>query len=81
MEGGPLAKAGALAIKAPLKRLKDQVSADTYGGAPLLGVKGVCIVGHGSSGPKAISNGILFTAKAAREDVTGLIAAAVSKGR
>lgn len=78
LDGGPLAKVGGAAIKGSLKRLKDQVSADTYGGAPLLGVKGVCIVGHGSSSPEAIKNGILFTAKAIREDVTGLIADAVS---
>ncbi|MCD6117726.1 phosphate acyltransferase PlsX [bacterium] len=29
-----------------------------YGGAPLLGVKGTCIIGHGSSGPRAIKNAV-----------------------
>ena len=81
LEGGPLAKIGGAAIKGSLKRLKGQVSADTYGGAPLLGVKGVCIVGHGSSSPEAIKNGILFTAKAIREDLTGMIAASVASKR
>lgn len=81
MDGGLLAKVGGAAIKGSLKRLKGQVSADTYGGAPLLGVKGVCIVGHGSSSPEAIKNGILFTAKAIREDLTGMIAASVASKR
>ena len=29
-----------------------------FGGAPLLGVNGVCIIGHGSSSPKAVRNAI-----------------------
>ena len=66
-------KLGALTIKGGLNELKDQVSSDTYGGAPLLGVKGACIVGHGSSGPLAVKNGVLMTARIVREDVTGVI--------
>lgn len=38
-----------------LKRLSDYAE---YGGAPLLGINGVCIIGHGSSSPKAVCNGI-----------------------
>ena len=34
-----------------LAPLADQFDADTYGGAMLLGVDGVCIISHGSSGP------------------------------
>lgn len=72
-----LTKLGALTIKGGLTDLMKQVSPDTYGGAPLLGVKGACIVGHGSSNPTAIKNGIHTTAQFVRTDVTGLIAAAV----
>jgi phosphate acyltransferase len=46
-----------------------------YGGAPLLGVKGVCIVGHGSSNALAIKNAIRVCAEFARSDVNGKIAA------
>lgn len=70
-------KLGALAVKSDLKELKDSISADTYGGAPLLGVAGVCLVGHGSSNAKAIENGVLASAKMVRSDVAGLIAEAV----
>ena len=74
-----LTKFGALTIKSSLKELMEQVSPDTYGGAPLLGVKGACIVGHGSSNSIAIKNGIHTTARIARTNVSGLIANAVSK--
>ena len=70
-------KLGALAVKSDLKELKDSISAETYGGAPLLGVAGVCLVGHGSSNAKAIENGVLASAKMVRSDVAGLIAEAV----
>ena len=60
-------KLGALAIKGK------------FGGAPLLGVKGACIVGHGSSNADAIKNGIHASSKVVREDVCGLISQAVSR--
>lgn len=74
-----LTKVGALTIKGGLKDLMTRVSPDTYGGAPLLGVKGACIVGHGSSNPTAIKNGIHTTASIVRTDVSGLIADVVSQ--
>lgn len=66
-------KIGALCVKDGLKGLKSQVSPDTYGGAPLLGVKGACIVGHGSSGAVAIENGVLTTARVVRQGVSEII--------
>lgn len=68
------AKLGALALKGSLYELKERMSADTYGGAPLLGCKGAVVVGHGSSSAKAIENGVLATARAAREGVSEIIA-------
>ena len=38
--------------------LYETLSPDTYGGAILLGVDGVCIIAHGSSSPTAIENGL-----------------------
>jgi glycerol-3-phosphate acyltransferase PlsX len=40
------------------RELKAYGDADEIGGAPLLGVNGVCIIGHGSSNPKAVFNAI-----------------------
>ena len=76
-----LSKLGALTIKGGLNDLKAQVSADTYGGAPLLGVKGACIIGHGSSSPLAVKNGVLTSARIVREDVAGIIARTVQADR
>lgn len=73
-----LTKLGAATLKGGLKQLKDSTSADTYGGAPILGVKGACLVGHGSSNETAIMNGILTAARTVRLDVSGIIAKTVS---
>lgn len=42
-----------------IKKLLKRVSYDEYGGAPLLGVDGVVLIGHGKSNSKAVSSGIL----------------------
>ena len=46
------------ALLPSLLPLYTQMSPDTYGGAVLLGVDGVCIISHGSSGPTAMHNAI-----------------------
>ena len=42
---------------------------ETYGGCPLLGVNGVCIIAHGSSSPTAIMNAIRIAAEAVSHEV------------
>lgn len=74
----PFTKLAALAVKGHLKRLMVQVSPDTYGGAPLLGVKGALLVGHGSSSALAVKNGVLSTAAIARARVSEIIAQTVT---
>ena len=66
-------KLAALVLKGPFKQLAAQVSPDTYGGAPLLGLRGACIIGHGSSNELAVKNGILTTANIVREGVSEII--------
>ena len=51
-------KPHAEALMPSLVPLYESLSPDTYGGATLLGVDGVCIIAHGSSSPTAIVNGI-----------------------
>ena len=53
-----LARLGALLLLPALKRVKREVDWEEYGAAPLLGVNGVCFVGHGSSGPRAFCSAI-----------------------
>ncbi|MFG6326074.1 MAG: phosphate acyltransferase PlsX [Lachnospiraceae bacterium] len=52
-------KIGALLIKPALKETMKSFSADEYGGAPLLGCKGLVVKSHGNSTYKEISNSIL----------------------
>jgi len=59
-------KLAAATLKGDIKEFKDTIDPDVYGGAPLLGVRGVCVIGHGSSSPEAIKNGIAACAKSAR---------------
>jgi phosphate acyltransferase len=53
-----LARVGALFLMPALRRVKAEVDWEEYGAAPLLGVGGVCFVGHGSSGPRAVCSAI-----------------------
>ena len=71
-------KLAAGVLKGGLKELKGKIDPDAAGGAPLLGVNGACIVGHGSSNARAVKNGILAAAAYVRSGVSGLIAESVS---
>jgi glycerol-3-phosphate acyltransferase PlsX len=64
---GLRAKLGAMLLMPSLKRLRDRMNYEEYGGAPLLGVDGTLIKAHGSSSSHAIKNAI----KQARAMVTG----------
>lgn len=52
------AKLGYLLMKRHLKKVYKKVDYSEYGGAQLLGVNGVCIIGHGRSNPAAVRNAI-----------------------
>ena len=56
--------------------LYEQMSPDTYGGAVLLGVDGICIISHGSSGEKAMLNAIKVAEELANSGMVAEIAAA-----
>ncbi|MFA5096831.1 MAG: phosphate acyltransferase PlsX [Candidatus Omnitrophota bacterium] len=61
----PMGKLGMLFLLPGLKRFKKELDYTEYGGAPLLGVNGVTIIGHGRSNVKAIKNAI----RVAKEEV------------
>jgi glycerol-3-phosphate acyltransferase PlsX len=68
---------GALLSRKAFNEFKKRLDYSEYGGAPLLGVRGVCIVGHGSSNEKAVMNGIRVTAEFAQAEVNSGIEAAL----
>ena len=65
------------ALMPALLPLAEQMSPDTYGGAVLLGVDGVCIISHGSSGATAMQNGIKVARDMVEHDVVAEIARAI----
>ena len=66
LKSSVLTKIGALLAKKAFLSLKRKMDYAEYGGAPLLGIDGVCIICHGSSSAKAIKNAI----RVAVEEVT-----------
>ncbi len=61
----PLGKLGLVFLKPSFSRFKKELDYSEYGGAPLLGVNSVVIIGHGRSNAKAIKNAI----RVAKEEV------------
>jgi glycerol-3-phosphate acyltransferase PlsX len=66
------------ALMPALVPLYETLSPDTYGGAILLGVDGVCIIAHGSSSPTAIRNGIGVAHDMVEHHMVGEIADAIA---
>ncbi len=73
---GTLSKIGGLLAQPAFKRVYKQVDPFEVGGAPLLGVNGVVIIGHGRSNDKAIKNAI----GQARKAVSGRVIEAIEAG-
>ncbi|HVL65883.1 MAG TPA: phosphate acyltransferase PlsX [Vicinamibacterales bacterium] len=63
------AQIGYLLSAQAFRRFRKRVDYSEYGGVPLLGVDGLCIVGHGRSSPKAVRNAVAMAARAVREDL------------
>lgn len=73
IEKDVLARLGAFILIPALRNFKRNLSAARYGGAPLLGVKGVVTVAHGNSDAEAIKNAVRVAAEAVRQDLIGKI--------
>jgi len=64
-----------------LRHFERKIDYAEYGGALLLGVRGVCVISHGRSGPKAIARAVEVAHEAAAGRVPERIAAAFTQGR
>ena len=67
------------ALMPALLPLYEALSPDTYGGAVMLGVDGVCIIAHGSSGETAIANGVGVARDMVEHDMVGEIRTAIAE--
>jgi glycerol-3-phosphate acyltransferase PlsX len=75
----PIAWASLPFLWAALKDLRKKVDYSEQGGAPLLGVDGVCIISHGRSNAKAVKNALLASARFAEHNINTAIAAAIAR--
>jgi glycerol-3-phosphate acyltransferase PlsX len=77
-------RVGYLLSRQAFRRFRKRVDASEYGGAPLVGVNGLCVVGHGRSSAKAVRNGVAMTARFVSQGLVARlsrdIAAAASEG-
>jgi glycerol-3-phosphate acyltransferase PlsX len=76
----PMAALGGLILKPALNGLRRELHPDTTGGAILLGLRGIAVVGHGSSGPEGIANALRLAARCVEVDAIGRTAALLAEG-
>jgi phosphate acyltransferase len=71
----PTGRVGGLLIRPAARRLRHRLDPDTYGGAYLLGLRGLAVIAHGNSSRTAIANAIRLAARGVDHDVVGRLAA------
>jgi glycerol-3-phosphate acyltransferase PlsX len=76
----PVAAVGGLLLKPSLGGLRRELHPDSTGGAILLGLRGIAVVGHGSSGADGIANAVRLAARCADVDAVGRTAALLREG-
>ena len=70
---GPAAPDLSLPIRRSIRRLRKRLDYAEYGGAPLLGVAGLAVVGHGRSSARAVRNAIALAHRFAETGLVGRI--------
>ncbi|MFL5954119.1 MAG: phosphate acyltransferase PlsX [Gaiellaceae bacterium] len=67
-------KLGGLLIRPAARRLRKKLDPDTYGGAYLLGLRGLAVIAHGNSGRAAVANAVRLAARGAEHRVVERLA-------
>ncbi len=75
IEASPRGKLGGLLIRPAARGLRKRLDPETYGGAYLLGLRGLVVIAHGSSSRTAIANAITLGAQGAAGNVVARVAA------
>jgi len=71
--------AGAYLAQNAFRAIRKKVNYEEYGGSPLLGVNGICIIAHGASTPLAIKNALRVAAESIEQQVNPHIIEEVSR--
>jgi glycerol-3-phosphate acyltransferase PlsX len=69
LKRSPVRLAGAMMAKGAFKAIRKKIDPEEYGGSPLLGVNGICIIAHGNSTPLAIKNALRVAAESIEHHV------------
>jgi glycerol-3-phosphate acyltransferase PlsX len=77
----PLAALGGVLMRPALGGLRRELHPDTTGGAILLGLRGIAVVGHGSAGAEGIANAVRLAARCVEVDAVGRTASLLHEGR
>jgi phosphate acyltransferase len=75
------AKLGGLLLMPALRGLRDRIDPETYGGAYLLGVRGVSVIAHGNSSRVAVHNAVTVAARGVEHDIVGRMAQRLGASR
>jgi glycerol-3-phosphate acyltransferase PlsX len=67
-------KLGGLLVRPATRKLRERLDPDAYGGAYLLGLRGLVVIAHGNSTSRAIANAIRLAARGVEHDVVGRLA-------
>jgi glycerol-3-phosphate acyltransferase PlsX len=60
-------RVGYLLSRQAFRRFRKRLDASEYGGAPLVGLNGLCVIGHGRSSAKAVRNAVAMAARFVEE--------------
>ncbi|HEY2434162.1 MAG TPA: phosphate acyltransferase PlsX [Vicinamibacterales bacterium] len=72
-------RVGYVLSRQAFRRFRRRVDYSEYGGAPLVGLNGLCIVGHGRSSAKAVANAVTMAVRAVHEDLSGRLSRDLSR--
>jgi len=78
IEASSLGRVAALGVLPAFRRVRRKMDYAEYGGAPLLGLNGICIVAHGRSNALAIASAIRVAKQSVENDVVGRIATGIA---
>ena len=74
------ARIGGLLIRPAARRVRERLDPETYGGAYLLGLRGLVVIAHGSSSRVAIANAIRLAARGVEHDVVARLGERLPRG-
>jgi phosphate acyltransferase len=67
-------RVGGLLIRPAARAMRNRLDPETYGGAYLLGLRGLAVIAHGNSSRRAIANAIRLAVRGVEHDIVGSLA-------